>query len=95
MAEIEEAKLRDAEKDLVFRQIEDDTGLHDIDAQEKKNKRHQAILKQHFAEDMKKQGLDAPEYERVMAEYEEKENKRVTDSIDSLPVKKKKSWRVW
>ena len=37
MAQIEEAKLRESERDLVFRQTEDDLGLHDIDAQEKKN----------------------------------------------------------
>ena len=95
MAEIEEKKLREAEADLVFRQVEDDEGLHDIDAVEKKNKRHQAILKQHFAQEMKDKGLDAPDVERVKAEHEERENRRVTDSIDSMPVKKKKSWRVW
>jgi len=31
MAEIEEQKLREQEKDLVFRQSEDDAGLHNID----------------------------------------------------------------
>lgn len=40
IAEIEEAKLREQEKDLVFRQMEDDTGLHDLDSQQKKTERH-------------------------------------------------------
>ena len=31
LAEIEEQKLREAEKDQVFRQINDDVGLHDLD----------------------------------------------------------------
>jgi hypothetical protein len=45
MAEIEEAQLREQEKDMVFRNIQDDGGIHDIDSQEKKTARHQAILK--------------------------------------------------
>ena len=49
MAEIEEQKLREQEKDMVFRNHQDDQGIHDIDSQEKKTARHQAILKQHFA----------------------------------------------
>lgn len=39
---------------MVFRNIEDDQGIHDIDGQEKKTARHQAILKQHFAQEMEK-----------------------------------------
>jgi hypothetical protein len=31
VAEIEEARLRDDEKDMVFRNIQDDGGIHDID----------------------------------------------------------------
>jgi hypothetical protein len=57
---------------MVFRNIQDDGGIHDIDSQEKKTERHQAILKQHFAEEMEKKGLDAPDYEKVKAEYEER-----------------------
>jgi hypothetical protein len=38
------------EKNMIFRQQDDDIGLHDIDAQEKKTERSQAILKQKFAE---------------------------------------------
>jgi len=95
MAEIEEQKLREQEKDLVFRQSEDDAGLHNIDDQEKKTERHQAILRQHFAEELEKDGKDAPDYEKVKAEYEEREAKKVTDSIDRLPIKQKRKWRVW
>jgi len=37
---------------------------------------------------MEREGkTDIPEYEKVKAIYEENEKKRVTDSIDSLPVK--------
>jgi hypothetical protein len=47
---MEEIKLREKDKDLVFRQNDDDIGLHDLDAQEKKTERHQAILKQKYSE---------------------------------------------
>ena len=93
--ELEEAKLRNQERDQVFRQVEDEIGLHDIDAQAKKTERHQAILKQHFAEEMKKQGKDAPDFERVQAEYEARDKQQVTDSIDRLPIKQKRKWRIW
>lgn len=74
----------------------DETGLHDLDKQTKKTERHQAILKQHFAKEMKDQGKsDVPEYEEVKAAFEERDKKRVTDSIDSLPVKTKRKWRIW
>lgn len=33
MAKIEEERIRDQEKDQVFRQRGDDTGLHDLDSQ--------------------------------------------------------------
>lgn len=95
IAEIEEQKLRDQEKDMVFRQDYEASGLHDLDSQEKKTQRHQAILKQHFAEEMEKTGKGTPEYEKVKAEFEDRENKRVTDSVDSLPVKGKRKWRIW
>lgn len=37
---------------------------------------------------MEKEGkTDIPEYEKVKAEFEERDKKRVTESIDSLPVK--------
>jgi len=61
----------------------------------KKTERHQAMLKQHFAQEMEKEGKDAPEYEKVKATYEERENKKVTDSIDGLPIKQKRKWRIW
>ena len=96
IASIEEQKMRDQEKDLVFRQMTDETGLHDLDKQTKKTERHQAILKQHFAQELKDQGkTDIPEYEEVKADFEERDKKRVTDSIDSLPVKGKRKWRIW
>lgn len=95
IAELEEAKLREQEKDLVFRQMQDDTGLHDLDSQQKKTERHQAILRQHFAEELEKEGKEAPDYEKVKADFEEREAKKVTDSIDSMPIKQKRKWRIW
>ena len=44
---------------------------------------------------MEKKGLTAPEYEKVQAEYIERDNQKVTDSIDKLPVKQKRKWRIW
>jgi len=44
-------------------------------------------LRQHFAKEMEKEGKEAPDYEKVKAEYEEREAKKVTDSIDRMPVK--------
>lgn len=95
IAAIEEARLREEEKDLVFRQAGDDRGLHDLDSQEKKTERHQAILRQHFAEEMEKEGKQAPDHEKVQAEFEEREAQKVTDSIDRMPIKQKRKWRVW
>lgn len=95
VGELEEAKLRTKEKDLVFRQVSEDMGLHDIDAQSRKTARHQAILKQHFAEEQGKLGKDTPEYEKVKAEFEERERNKVTDSIDKMPIKQKRKWRIW
>jgi len=75
--------------------MQDDTGLHDLDSQQKKTERHQAILRQHFAEQLEKEGKEAPDHEKVKADFEEREAKRVTDSIDSMPMKQKRKWRVW
>lgn len=94
LAEIEEQKLREAEKDQVFRQINDDVGLHDLDSQERKTDRHQAILKQHFAQELEKEGKSV-EYEKVKADFEDRDAKKVTDSIDRLPTKIKRKWRIW
>jgi len=95
LADIEEQKKRQAESGMVFRQTQDETGLHDIDGQEKRTERHQAILKQHFAEELKDQGKDAPDYEKVRADFVEREKKKVTDSVDSMPIKQKRKWRIW
>ena len=75
--------------------MEDDVGLHDLDQQAKKTERHQAYLRQHFAEELEREGKDAPDYERVKAEYEERDRSKVTESIDRLPIKQKRKWRVW
>lgn len=54
------------------------------------------MLKQHFAQEMEKEGKsDVPEYEKVKAAFEDRENKKVTDSIDGLPIKQKRKWRIW
>ena len=78
---------------MVFRQDAD--GLHDLDGQAKKTERHQAYLRQHFAEEAAQEGKDVPDYEKVRAEYEERDRAKVTDSVDRLPIKQKRKWRVW
>ncbi len=55
--------------------------------------RHQAILKQHLAEERKKQGLEVGDFEKVKPEYEKDDPMK--DSVDSLPVKRKQKWRIW
>ena len=47
------------------------------------------------AEELEKEGKDAPDYEKVKADFEEREAKKVTDSIDSMPIKQKRKWRIW
>ena len=86
--------MKESEQDMVFKQFEEG-GLDDIDSQFDKKKRKQAVLKQYFAEEMQKEGKDTPEYERVQAEYAERQEREVTDSIDGLPVKQKRKWRIW
>lgn len=55
--------------------------MYDIDAQKKKNERHQAILRQTYAEEDGR-----TDFEEVKPEHE---SARYTDSIDNLPVKRK------
>ena len=50
-------------------------------------------MKQHLAEERKKQGKDVGDYEEVKPEYEGKDPMK--DSVDSLPVKRKQKWRIW
>ena len=44
---------------------------------------------------MEKEGKQAPDHEKVQAEFEEREAQKVTDSIDRMPIKQKRKWRVW
>jgi hypothetical protein len=44
-------------------------------------------LRQHFSEESKREGKDTADFEKVKADYEERENKKVTDSIDKMPIK--------
>ncbi len=66
--------------------------MYDPESELKRQERHQAILKQHFAEERKKQGLEVGDYEKVKPEYEKDPMK---DSVDSLPIKRKQKWRIW
>ena len=52
-------------------------------------------MRQHFAEEAAKDGKDVPDYERVKAEFEERDRAKVTESVDRLPIKQKRKWRVW
>ena len=89
--EIEDLKKLEKEKETVW--FEGKRDMYDPDHEEKRLERHQAILKQHLAEERKKQGLDVnDDYEKVTPEYEKDPMK---DSVDSLPVKRKQKWRIW
>lgn len=83
--EIEQKKIEERDKDIVWN-AEGKRDLFDPDMEEERNKRHQAILRQHLAEERKKQGLEVGEYEEVKPEYEKDPMK---ESVDSLPVKRK------
>jgi hypothetical protein len=83
--EIEQKKIEERDKDIVWN-AEGKRDLFDPDREEERNKRHQAILRQHLAEERKKQGLEVGEYEEVKPEYEKDPMK---ESVDSLPVKRK------
>lgn len=36
-----------------------------------------------------------PEYEKLRAEFEERENQRTQAAIEQLPMKQKRKWRIW
>ena len=91
MEEIEEKARMERDKDNIW-QADAKRDLYDPDNEEKRKDRHQAILKQHLAEERKKQGLEVGEYEEVKPEYEKDPMK---ESVDSLPVKRKQKWRIW
>ena len=91
MEEIEEKARQVREKDNIW---ENDAkrDLYDPDNERQRMDRHQAILKQHLAEERKKQGKDVGDYEEVKPDYDKDPMK---DSVDSLPVKRKQKWRIW
>jgi len=64
--------------------------LYDIEAQTKKNERHQAILRQTA---LQESGEHLPEGERVKPAYEEDDPYKGT--VDKLPVKRKQKWRIF
>jgi hypothetical protein len=89
--EIEEKAKAEENKDNIFAQEKRD--LHNPEEEMLRMDRHQAILKQHLSEERKKQGLDPlGEYEPVKPSYEKDP---MEDSVDSLPVKRTKKWRIW
>jgi hypothetical protein len=85
MEEIEEKARQELDKDNIWR-VDAKRDHFDPEKEEQRNNRHQAILKQHLAEERKKQGLEVGEYEEVKPEYEKDPMK---ESVDSLPVKRK------
>lgn len=92
MREIEDMAKAEEMKDNIFAQ-EGKRDLHNPDEEMNRMDRHQAILKQHLAEERKRQGLEPlGDYEEVQPSYEKDPMK---DSVDSLPVKRKQKWRLW
>jgi len=91
MAEIESAKFREANKDQAFRQLAEDQDIYDIDAQKKKNDRHQAILRQTIAEES---GHQVSEGEKVQPIYKSSEDP-YKETVDKLPHKRKQKWRIF
>ena len=62
------------------------------DEEAERQRRQQAILRQHLAEEAKKQGMEVEDYDEVRAEHDEK---RFKETVDSLPLKRKEKWRIW
>jgi len=89
--EREEKKIIEANKDQAFFKVPGTDGLFDIDAQKKKNERMQAILKQTIAQE---KGVNESEIEFVKPDHEGKDDPYL-DTVDKLPLKNKKKWRLW
>ncbi len=90
--EREEKKHVEANKDQAFFKIPGaEEELYDIEAQKKRNERHQAILKQTIAQE---KGLKPEEIDFVSPNYEKKDDP-YQDTVDNLPVKRKQKWRLW
>lgn len=79
--------MEDNKDQAFFRKAGDADDLYDIESQRKRNDRHQAILRQTFAQEEGRQDFD-----EVKPEHEED---RYKDSVDNLPVKRKQKWRIW
>ena len=71
-----------------FRQDDGEGEGFDIENQKKKNERRQAILRQTLAEEEGR-----TDYERVKPQHETDDPYK--DSVDNLPVGKKRKWRIW
>jgi len=89
--EREEKKIIEANKDQAFFKAPGTDGLFDIDAQKKKNERMQAILKQTIAQE---KGVNESEIEFVKPVHEGKDDPYL-ETVDKLPLKNKKKWRLW
>lgn len=88
LSQKEDEKIYEENKDQAFfRKPGDGDAFYDIEAQQKKNERHQAILRQTFAQEDGRTDFDA-----VKPEHEEA---RYRDSVDNLPIKRKQKWRIW
>jgi hypothetical protein len=61
--EIEQKKIEERDKDIVWNAEGAKRDLFDPEREEQRNQRHQAILRQHLAEERRKQGLDVGEVE--------------------------------
>lgn len=87
----EDKKAVDANRDQAFFKAPGESEqLYDIDAQKKKNDRHQAILRQTIAQE---KGLSQDQIDFVKPDYESGDPYKET--VDTLPQKGKKKWRLW
>ena len=88
--EVQEQQFIDANKDQAFFKASKDGGVHDIEAQKKRNERHQAILRQTIQQE---KGAKPEDIDFVKPEYDDGDPYKET--VDKLPVKRKQKWRLW
>ena len=75
---------------------EENIDFYKLDEMEERTERHQQILQQFIAEERKKKGL--PDYQEGVESVKpihEGKKPLMQDSVDHMPIKRRKKWRIW
>ncbi len=70
--------------------------FYKVDEMEERTERHQQILKEFIAEERKKKGIEDFGFGDEKAKPIGSDDRTtMQDSVDHMPIQKKKKWRLW